>query len=165
MASHCRFIKIAFMLSLLVFLYGFGPSVTANERAYTPRSAEEVEVLSLVVGSEIRANNWPKSTLVCFSVDGLDPSANLAKSLRERYSSVRSSADWAKKFNCGFELQLEYTQFDLSRSIKVRSKVVDLREINKGEGHFGILTKGGEYSLKKVDGKWAITQYAAKPVT
>ena len=164
MACVSRFRKVVSTLTLLVLLCGFGLSVTANERAYTPRSEEEVEVLSLVIGSEIKANNCPKSTLVCFTVDGLDPSAKLMKSLRERYSSVRSSAEWARKFNCGFELQLEYTQFDLSGDIKVRTKVVDLREINKGEGHIAILVKDVEYLLQKVDGKWSTKGYAAKPV-
>jgi hypothetical protein len=150
------------MLSLLVLLNGSVPNVAANEQRYTARSEEEVEVLSLVVLSEIKANNWAKSELICFSVNGLDPSATLTKSLRQRYSNVRSAAEWTKKFNCGFELQLEYTQFDLSRNIKVRSKVVDLREINKGEGDLAILVKAGEYSLQKVDGKWSIKDYAVK---
>ena len=149
--------------SLLVLLCGSVPAVTANEQTYTARSQEEVEVLSLVVSSEIK-NNWLKSELICFSVNGLDPSAALVKSLRQRHSNLRSAAEWPKKFNCGFELQLEYTEFDLSRDIKVRSKVVDLRDINKGEGHFAILLKDGEYSLQKVDGKWSIRDYAAKPL-
>jgi hypothetical protein len=37
-----------------------------------------------------------------------------------------------KKLNCGFEIQLEYTHFDLPQSMRVRSRVVDLREINRG---------------------------------
>jgi hypothetical protein len=77
---------------------------------------------------------------------------------------VRSTAEWSKKFNCGFELQLDYTQFDVSGSAKVRSKVIDLREINKGEGHIATLLKAGEYSLQKVDRKWSIKGYVAKPL-
>jgi hypothetical protein len=125
------------------------PNVLANGQTYTPRSEEEVEVLFLVVASEIKANNWAKSEWICFSVNSLDPTAALVKSLRKRNFNVRSPAEWAKKFNCGFELQLEYTQFDLSQSVKVRSKVVDLREINKGEGDLAILQKDGEYSLRR----------------
>jgi hypothetical protein len=155
---------VASTLSLLVLLCGSVPAVTANEQTYTARSQEEVEVLSLVVSSEIKTNNWAKSELICFSVNGLDPSAALVKTLRQRHSNVRSAAEWPKKFNCGFELQLEYTQFDLSRNIKVRSKVVDLRDINKGVGHIAVLLKDGEYSLQKVDGKWSIRDYAAKPL-
>jgi len=164
MACLSRFGKVASTVSVLVILCGFGLSVTANEREYAPRSNEEVDILSLVVGSEIKANNWPMSTLICFTVDGLDPSAKLTKSLRDRYSSVRSSAEWPKKFNCGYELQLQYTQFDPSGDIKVRSKVIDLREINKGEGHIAILVKDGEYSLQRVGGRWSTKAYAAKPV-
>jgi len=73
--------------------------------------------------------------------------------------NVRSSAEWVKKFNCGFELQLEYIQFDLSTSIKVRSRAVDLREINKGEGDLALLLKDGEYSIQRIDQKWSITRY------
>jgi hypothetical protein len=158
------FSAIASMLCAAMLLYSFGPNVLANEQTYTPRSEEEVEVLSLVVASEIKTNNWAQSDLICFSVNGLDPSAALAKSLRQRYGNVRRAAEWQKKFNCGFELQLEYTQFDLSQDIKVRSKVVDLREINKGEGHFAILLKDGEYSLQKVGSRWSIKEYSAKPL-
>src|SRR5262249_49749260 len=101
---------------------------------------------------------------ICFSVNGLDPSAKLVKSLRQRNPNVRSTAEWSKKFNCGFELQLDYTQFGVSRSIKVRSKAIDLREINTGEAHIQTLLKAGEYSLQKVDGKWSIKGYLAKPL-
>jgi hypothetical protein len=151
-------------LCAVVLLCGSSPNAAANKQTYTPRSEEEVEVLSLVVASEIKANNWAKSDLICFSVDSLDPAAKLVKSLRQRNLNVRSSAEWTKKFNCGFELQLEYTQFDPSRNIKVRTKVVDLREINKGEGDLALLLKDGEYSLQKVDGKWSVKDYAAKPL-
>ena len=155
---------IASLLYAVMLLCGFGPNVLANEQTYTPRSEEEVEVLSLVLASEIKANNWTPSELICFSVNGLDPSAALVKSLRQRYSNVRSAAEWQKKFNCGFELQLEYTRFDPPKNIKVRSRVVDLREINKGEGDLAILLKDGEYSLQKVGSKWSIKDYSAKPL-
>jgi hypothetical protein len=145
------------------FLLCSGLGLLSSEKTYIPRSEEEVEVLSLVVASEIKANNWTKNELICFSVDGLDPSPKFVKSLRERHLNVRSSAEWTKKFNCGFELQLEYSQFDLSQNMKVRSKVVDLREINKGEGDLGLLEREGEYSFQKVDRKWSIKEYAAKP--
>jgi hypothetical protein len=147
-----------------MLLHGCVPNVIANEQTYVPRGEEEVDVLSTVLASEIKANNWTKSDLICFSVNGLDPSAKLVKSLRRLNFNVRSSADWTKKFNCGFELQLEYTQFDLSRSIKVRSKVVDLREINKGEGDLALLLKDGEYSFQNVGGKWSKSEYIAKPL-
>ena len=163
--AHLPAVKtVASTLSLLVLLCCSVPAVTANEQTYSARSQEEAEVLSLVVSSEIKANNWAKSESICFSVNGLVPSAALVKTLRQRHSNVRSAAEWPKKFNCGFELQLEYTQFDLSRNIKVRSKVVDLRDINKGAGHIAVLLKDGEYSLQKVVGNWSIREYAAKPL-
>jgi hypothetical protein len=84
--------------------------------------------------------------------------------LRQRNLNVRSSGEWAKKFNCAFELQLEYIQSDLSQSVIVRSKVVDLREINKGEGDLAILLKDGEYSLRRVDGKWSVSKYVTEPL-
>jgi len=145
MARPYTFRPIASVLCTVVLLCCSSPNVLANEQTYTPCSEEEAEVLSLVVASEIKANNWAKSELICFSVNSLDPAAQLVKSLRQRNLNVRSSAEWAKKFNCGFELQLEYTQFDLSQSVTVRSKVVDLREINKGEGDLAVLLKDGEY--------------------
>jgi hypothetical protein len=164
MASLPRLTSVALMLSLLVPLYGLSPNVIANKQTYTFRNGEEVDVLSLVLAAQIKANHWAKSELICFSINGLDPSAALVKSLRQRHSNVRSAAEWPKKFNCSFELQLEHTQFDVGRNIKVRSKVVDLRDINKGEGDLAILLKDGEYSLQKVDGKWSINDYAAKPL-
>jgi hypothetical protein len=151
-------------LLLLVLLCYSVPAGTANEQTYTARNQEEVNVLSLVVSSEIKTNKWSTSELICFSVNGLNPSAALVKSLRQGHSNVRSAAEWPKRFNCGFELQLEYTQFDLSRDIKVRSKVVDLRDINKGEAHIATLMKDGEYSFHRVDGKWSVRDYTAKPL-
>lgn len=164
MGCFSFFRTVGSALCLAVFLHGSVQDVIANERTYVHQSKEEVEALSLVVASEIKANNWTKSELICFSVNGLDPSASLVKSLRQRNLNVRSSAEWTKRFNCGFELQLEYTQFDLSRSIKVRSKVVDLREINSGEGDLALLLKDGEYSCQKVGGKWRISEYVTKPL-
>jgi hypothetical protein len=160
-----RLTKIASTLLALIVLCRLGTNATAKELTYVPRSEEEVGILSLIVGSEIKANDWPTSRVVCFTVEGLDPSAKLAKSLRERYSSVRSSAEWKKKFNCTYELQLSYTNFDLSGDIKIRSKVLDLREINTGQAHFAVLVRDGEYSIQKLDGKWITKAYVPKPLS
>jgi hypothetical protein len=165
MDSSSAFRAMAFVLGAIVLLCSSNPNILANEPTYTPRSEQEVEILALVVASEMKANNWAKSESICFSVNGLDPAAALVKSLRHRNLSVRSSAEWAKKFNCGFELQLEYTQFDLSQGVKVRSKVADLREINKGEGDLAVLLKDGEYSLRRANGKWSVSAYITKPLT
>jgi hypothetical protein len=163
--NNSSFRRIVSKLPALVLIFLFVFSGKASAQEYVLRSEEEVEILSLVVGAEIKANNWPMPTMVCFTVDGLDPSAKLTKSIRVRYPNVRSSAEWEKKFNCGFELQLEYTHFDLSGNTKVRSKVIDLREINKGTGDIAILVKDGEYCFEKVRGKWSVRGYAAKALT
>ena len=140
---------------------GFVPS----ENTHLPKGEEEVEVLSLIIAAELKANNLTKSELICFSVEGSYPSRELVRSLRQRDLNVRSSAEWSKKFNCGFELQLEYAQVDLSKSMKVRSKVVDLREINTGQGDLALLQKDGEYLLKKENTKWSISGYLAITLT
>ena len=46
---------IASVLCAAVLLCGSSPNVLANEQTCTPRSEEEVEVLSLAVASEIKA--------------------------------------------------------------------------------------------------------------
>jgi hypothetical protein len=147
------------LLCLTILITCTPPGVMANEQTYIPKSEEEVDVLTLVVYSEVKANGWNQNEFVCFSVNGLDPSPQLVQSLRHQKLKVRSSAEWARKFDCGFELQLEYPQLDSSESAKVRSKVVDLREINTGKGDLALLQKDGEYSLKKENAKWSISSY------
>lgn len=155
------------VVSVLLFVLpgSFGLNAVGSAQTYTPRSQEEAEVLSLVVAHEMKANSWSKSELICLSINGLDPTAALVKSLRQRNLNVRSSSEWTKKSNCGFELQLEYTQLDLSQSVKVRSKVLDLREIHNGEAHIATLMKDGGYSLRRAEGKWSISQYSPKPLS
>jgi hypothetical protein len=154
--------RVVSALCLSVLLSSFPLVGAPRDKAYVPKSPEEVDVLSLVIASEIKANNWTGNEPICLSVDGMNPSSRLLKALHRRGLAVRSSGEWAKKFNCGFELQLEYTQYDLSRTIKVRSKVIDLRDINKGEGDLALIEKDGEYSIQKIDGKWSISGYDPK---
>ena len=45
------------MLCAVVLLCDSSPNVLANEQTYTPLSEDEVEVLSLVVASEIKVNS------------------------------------------------------------------------------------------------------------
>ena len=137
-------------------------SSASAEETYVAKSQEDIEILSLVLASEVRASNWTKNEVICFSIDGLDPSPQLVKALRQRGLRMRSSAEWSKKFNCGFEVQLEHAQSSSVEGVKVRSRVVDLREINRGEGDLALLQRAGEYSLRKVHGKWSIAQYIAK---
>jgi hypothetical protein len=106
------------------------------------------------------ANKWAKGELICFSVEGMDPSPNVVKVLRQRGLNVRSSAEWPKKFNCGFEVRMQFTSLDTSQSARVHAEVLDLREINAGEGHIAVRLRDGEYGVRKIDGKWSISGYA-----
>ena len=140
----------------------FASILISAEKTYSPKSGDETEILSLVLKAEFLANNWSKSELICFSVAEIDPSPNLVRALRRRDLNLRSSAEWTKNFNCGFEVRLSYVQFDLTQNITVRSQVVDLREINKGQDHFALLQRDGEYVVTKTDGKWSISNYIPK---
>jgi hypothetical protein len=98
--------RLAFVPCLCVLLFYSALNGASSDKTYMLKSEEELDVLSLVLTSEIKANNWAKNELICFSVDGLDPSSKLLKALRRRDSNVRRSGEWGKKFNCGFELHL-----------------------------------------------------------
>ena len=135
--------------------------VTPNDRTYSPKNDEEVKIVALVLASEASANGWTARDLVCFSVESLDPDRRFVQSIRKRGLNFCSSAEWRKKFNCGFEVQLSYTHLDLSGDVRVRSKVVDLRDINTGTGDLALLQRDGEYALKKIDGRWLIGGYVA----
>ncbi len=128
---------------------------TSNE-TYSPRSADETEILSILVKAEFQANNWTKNERICFSVKGLDPSPELVKTLRQ-HLNVCSSAEWRKKFDCGFEVRIEYPSFDLWQGKDIRVQVLDNREINQGTGDLAVTLRDVDYSLHKSDGKWLVT--------
>jgi hypothetical protein len=74
--------------------------------------------------------------------------------------NVCGSAERDRKFNCDLELQLENVQFDTADSIKVESKVLDLRSNRKVEGDLALL-EDGEYVLQKFkNGHWWIREYS-----
>ncbi|HXL21749.1 MAG TPA: hypothetical protein VOA78_04725 [Candidatus Dormibacteraeota bacterium] len=129
------------------------------EKTYSPKSGDEIEVLSLVLQSEVAANRWTKRDLICFSVGQMDPNPKLVRTLQQQNLNVCSSAEWPKKFNCGFEVRMQFVSLDPSLSARVHSEVQDLREINAGEGHIAVRLRDGEYSVRKTDGKWAISGY------
>jgi hypothetical protein len=106
------------------------------------------------------ANNWTKKDLICFSVQQMAPSPELVKALRKQNLNVCSSAEWQKKFNCGFEVRMRVVDFDASHSARIRAEVVDYRDINTGEGHLAVLQRTGEYAVRKIDGKWSVSDYA-----
>jgi hypothetical protein len=68
-----------------------------------------------------------------------------------------SSAEWRKKFDCGFEVRIEYPSFDLSQGNDIRVQVLDNREINQGTGDLAVILRDVDYSLHKSDGKWLVT--------
>ena len=147
-------VMVAFLVSSCL-----APFLSPAEKTYSPKSAGETEVLSLVLRAEIDANKWTRKDMICFSVGEMDPSPKLVKTLREQDLNVCSSAEWRKKFNCGFEVLLRFVAFDESESARVHAEVQDLREINKGAGDIAIRQRDGEYSFRKYDGKWLISEY------
>ena len=132
---------------------------------YRPKKDAEVDALAEVIASEVKKNGWNGDEFVCLSVNGLDPSPKLVKSLQQRKLRVRSQREWAKRFNCGFELQLEYPPLDSSENLRVHSRVMDLREINTGQGDLALLEKEGEYLLAKADKEWVMNGYVPIPLT
>jgi hypothetical protein len=153
--------SIGAILVVAVFLTStcFAVISSSTENTYSPKTVGETEVLSLVLKSEVEANKWTKKDMICFSVEGMDPSPKFIKMLRGRDLKVRSSAEWRKKFNCGFEVLLGFVTFDESKSARVHAQVQDLREINEGVGHIAILQREGDYLVQKIDGKWRISEY------
>ena len=145
----------AFLLSTC-----FAFVLISAEKTYSPKSGDEIEVLSLVLKSEVVANEWTKRDLICFSVDQMDPSRKLVRAFRQRDLNVCSSAEWPKKFNCGFEVRMQFVSLDTSQGARVHAEVQDLREINAGEGHIAVRLRAGEYVVRKTDdGKWSIREY------
>jgi hypothetical protein len=65
-----------------------------------------------------------------------------------------SSAEWPKKFNCGFEVRMQFVSLVTSQGARVHAEVQDLREINAGEGHIALRLR-----VRKTDGKWSISEY------
>jgi hypothetical protein len=149
-------------IAVFLFIASFVSSLNSADKTYSPKSSEEIEILSLVLRAEIQTNGWAKNEMICFSVEGTDPSRDLVKAIRQRGLNVRSRAEWAKKFNCGFEVQLAYKEFDLTQIMRIRTQVADLREINQGTGDLALLLRDGDYTLAKTDGKWFIRAYFPK---
>jgi len=146
-------------LCALLFFSCMAFAIRSDEETYSPKSNEESEILALILRSEVEANGWPKAEKICFSVNEMDPSESLVKALRQLKLNVRSSAEWRKKFNCGFEVHLKFVALDSLQNARVHSVVGDLRGINKGEEHFEVYIRDGEYRLRKIEGKWSVNEY------
>lgn len=161
-SAHSARKLLAPVATVLLVTACFESLLISAEKTYSTKGGDETEILSLVLKAEVQANDWTKNEMICFSVEGTDPSPGLLRALRERDLNVRSSAEWRKRFNCGFEVRLRYAKFDLTQSITVRSQVIDLREINRGQGHLALIQRDGEYLLTRTDGKWSIRDYIRK---
>jgi hypothetical protein len=145
--------SVGLALSAVMLMICSALALASDEKTYLPKSEEELEVLSLVLKSEIKANNWPRSNLLCFSVEGLDPSPKLVKALRQRGLNVCSIAEWRQKFNCVFEVRLQVVSPDLSQSVRVHTQVLDLRP------DIAVIERDGEYLVRKNDGVWVVSDY------
>jgi hypothetical protein len=150
--------RLATVLAFAMFAF-FAVVAIPAEKNYTPKSSDEIEVLALVLRSEVVANKWTTRDLICFSVDQMDPSPKLVKVLRQQNLNVCSSAEWPKKFNCGFQVRMRFVALDTSQSARVHAEVGDLREINAGTGDLAVWAREGEYALRKTDEKWSISDY------
>lgn len=150
----------ATVLTFLMFSC-FALILNSAEKTYSPKSGDEIEVLSLVLKSELEANKWTKRELICFSGEQMDPSPKLVRALRQQNLNVCSSAERPKKFNCGFEVLMQFVSPSTSQSARVHAEVQDLREINAGTGDIAIRQRDGEYSVRKIDGKWSISEYVS----
>jgi hypothetical protein len=47
----------------LICVACFGLNANSSARAYSPKNADEVEVISLVIAYEAKANNWTRDEL------------------------------------------------------------------------------------------------------
>jgi hypothetical protein len=70
---------------------------------------------------------------------------------------VCSSAQWRKKFDCGFELLVDFSDFELSQGKDIRVQTIDLREINQGVAHIAVIVRDVKYSLHKSNGRWLVS--------
>ncbi|HSV21353.1 MAG TPA: hypothetical protein VLH78_00085, partial [Candidatus Nanoarchaeia archaeon] len=61
----------------LIFVVCFALGAIFAGKTYSPKNADEVEVISLVLASEARANKWTKDDLICLSIEYEDPDKKL----------------------------------------------------------------------------------------
>jgi hypothetical protein len=145
--------------TLLIVMSCFALAAISAEGTYSPKNAEEVEIISLVLASEVKANNWTKDKLFCFAIEGKDPDKNLVRTLRQAGLNVRSLADWRKNFTCGFLVYLRFISFDPSQTARIHAETADVREINNGDAHIAVRLRDGVYTARKAGGKWTISDY------
>ena len=129
---------------------------------YRAKNNDEIEVFAAVLRSEVSANNWADNDVICFSIGGKDPSKKLVAALQHRKLNVCSEAEWRRKLACGFSVQFNPVDFDSAEEARVHFQSGDLREVNTGDVHFVTFLRGGDYSLKKTDGRWSIGYFVSE---
>ena len=144
----------------LVFLGYLALSAISAEKTYSPKNADEVEVISLALASEAKANNWTKRDLICVSVEDKDPDKKLVKTLKEYGLNVCKASDWQRDFSCGFRVDMQLSNVDASQTSRLHATTVDLREVNSGDAHVAVRLREGDYSFRKNEGKWTVTDYS-----
>jgi hypothetical protein len=143
----------------VVLLDCLAMSANSTGKTYSPKNADEVEVISLVLASEAKANNWTKRDLICFSIDDKDPDKKLVKTLREHSLNVCKASDWQRHFSCGFQVDIRFISIDLSQTARLHAVTADVREINSGDAHVAVRLRDGEYSFRKTEGKWMLGDF------
>jgi hypothetical protein len=158
-ANHAFWKPLQNPATLLIVMTCFAVTTISAERTYSPKNADELEIISLVLASEVRANNWTKHELICISVEYKDPDKKLVKALRQQGLNVCKLSDWRKNLACGFQVHLRFMGFDTSQTARLHTEVADVRDINTGSAHVAGRIREGEYTLRKTEGKWSIGNY------
>ncbi len=109
--------------------------------------------------SEVSANNWTDNDLICFRIQGEDPSKKLVDALRRLKLNVCSEAEWRRKLACEFSIWLAPAIFDSAEEARIRFQSSDVREVNSGKVHFANVLREGEYSLTKTGEGWSVGRY------
>ncbi len=161
MSAKRTFGKSLQFLAIGLLLLGYlADSAISAEKTYSPKNADEVEVISLALASEVKANNWTKRDLICVSVEHKDPDKKLLKTLKQYGLNVCKASDWQRDFSCGFHIDMHLSNIDASQTSRLHATTVDLREINNGDAHIAVTLREGDYSFRKNDGKWTVTDYS-----
>jgi hypothetical protein len=130
-----------------------------NSRA---RNNDQIEIYAAALQSEVTANQWTDKDVICFSVDGKDPSKKLVEVLRSHKLNVCSLGEWPKKTACGYSVWLELVTFDSDDDARIRIQSSDLRDVNTGSAHFATELRQGEYSVKRIAGHWSVAAFTPK---
>jgi hypothetical protein len=76
-ANHAFWKPLQNPATLLIVMTCFAVTTISTERTYSPKNADDAEIISLVLASEVKANNWTKDELICLSVEYKDPDKKL----------------------------------------------------------------------------------------